>query len=153
MDALRCEVLLAAPPERVWRELTDFGSYPSWNPFIRRATGDLRPGGRLEISLALGRWRVRFRPEVTVVDPPHELRWRATQVIPGLFDVDRVFLLEPAGDGGCRFVQSETGSGLLAPLLMPLTRRRILAGYRAMDAALAERVIPVAHRPEHGSAR
>jgi hypothetical protein len=140
MTSLHCEALLGAPPEQVWRELTDFASYPSWNPFIRRASGRLVPGATLEITLALGRGQVRFRPEVTVVDPPHELRRRATQAVPGLFDVDRCFLLEPVGAGSCRFVQSEHARGLLAPLLMPLVRHRILAGYRATNTALGQRL-------------
>jgi hypothetical protein len=151
MRALRCETVIGAPPERVWKELTDFGSYPSWNPFIRRASGRLAPGERLEISLALGRRNVRFRPVVTVVDAPRELRWRATQVVPGLFDVDRCFSLSPNGADACLFVQSEAARGLLAPVLVPLVRRQILAGYRAMNAALQQRVSPAgAHEtPSH----
>jgi hypothetical protein len=145
MTSLRCEVLLGAPPEQVWREITDFASFPSWNPFIRRASGRLVPGATLEITLAVGRRQVRFHPEVTVVDPPHEIRWRATQAVPGLFDVDRCFLLEPVGADSCRFVQAERARGLLAPLLMPLVRRRILAGYRAMNTALAQRLSRAGH--------
>lgn len=34
---LRTEIDVAAPSGRVWEVLTDFASYPQWNPFIVRA--------------------------------------------------------------------------------------------------------------------
>ena len=35
MRELRAEIEIAAPPERVWRVLSDFDAYPDWDPFIR----------------------------------------------------------------------------------------------------------------------
>ncbi|HET8684934.1 MAG TPA: SRPBCC domain-containing protein [Micromonosporaceae bacterium] len=140
MRTLRSEVDIEAPPPRVWGALTDFRSFPSWNPFIRRADGAVVPGCRIHITLRLGARLVTFHPRLTVVDEPRELRWLARQRVPGLFDVERRFLLEPVDPARCRFMQSETASGLLAPLVMPLLRRRILRGYREMDAALKSRV-------------
>ncbi|MGH3914841.1 MAG: FAD-binding protein [Pseudonocardiaceae bacterium] len=137
---LRSEVEIDASPERVWAVLTDFPSFPRWNPFIRSAHGRLRPGEQLTIKLRLGRRLMTFRPRVTVVDEPRELRWLARQWVPGLFDVDRRFLIESVGATGSRFVQSESGSGVLAPVLMPLMRRGILRGYHALNAALKSRV-------------
>ena len=39
------------PPERVWAVLTDFDSYPKWNPFIHSISGDLRVGGHLIVRI------------------------------------------------------------------------------------------------------
>ena len=33
--AIEAEVLIHASPEATWAVLTDFDSYPEWNPFIR----------------------------------------------------------------------------------------------------------------------
>jgi hypothetical protein len=33
--------------------LTDFAAFPRWNPFIRRADGDLRAGARLSVRIEL----------------------------------------------------------------------------------------------------
>jgi hypothetical protein len=140
MKELRTEIEIGATPEKVWAVFTDFRAYPVWNPFIRRAEGTLAPGARIAITLRLGRRLVDLRPTLTVVDEPRELRWLARQFLPRLFDVERRFTLEPLGRSRCRFTQSETGSGVLAPLLMPLLRRRILDGYRRLDMALKERV-------------
>ena len=140
MRQLRAAVEINAPPARVWAVCTDFRSFPSWNPFISSAEGPLVQGGRIDVTLRLWGWPVRLHPELTVVDEPAELRWLARAVGRGVFDVDRRFLLEPVGSTGCRFVQSESGSGLLAPLLMPLLRREILRGYQRFGLALKLRV-------------
>lgn len=129
-----------ASPQRVWEALTSFSSFPTWNPFIREAEGELRPGARIKIKLRLSGVLVPFRPVLTVVDEPRELRWLARQWIPGLFDVDRRFRLEPLGTDGCRFTQSESGSGILAPLLMLLMKAPIVRGYEEFNAAIKARV-------------
>jgi hypothetical protein len=129
-----------ASPQRVWEALTSFPTFPAWNPFIREAEGRLQPGARIKIKLRLAGRLVTFRPVLTVVDEPRELRWLARQWIPGLFDVDRRFRLEPLGASRCRFVQSESGSGIFAPLLMLLTKAPIVRGYEEFNAAIKTRV-------------
>ena len=44
MKELRSEIEIQASAERVWQLLTDFPSFPQWNPFIRKATGNIRVG-------------------------------------------------------------------------------------------------------------
>ncbi|TYP88978.1 FAD-binding protein [Blastococcus xanthinilyticus] len=146
---IRSSAELPGSAERVWQELTAFATFPAWNPFIRRAEGALVVGSRLRIRLRLDGLPVPFRPTLTVVDPPYSLRWLAAQPIRGLFDVDRRFEITPLGPDRCRLTQSETATGLLAPLLLPLGRRPILAGYRAFEAALRTRVAAPPSRPPH----
>ena len=150
--SLRAETTIAAPPERVWEILTDFASFKSWNPFIRRASGELRPGAKLDIQLRIYKRNLtRFRPTVTAASAPNELRWHATLGFPGVMDVDRYFLLEPTADGGTRFRQGEHCSGLLAvPLLATGLESRILKGYARLNKALkarAEKAAEVASAP------
>jgi uncharacterized protein YndB with AHSA1/START domain len=51
MNQLHTEIEIDAPAERVWGVLTDFASYPQWNPFIRSISGEPNIGGRLEVRL------------------------------------------------------------------------------------------------------
>jgi hypothetical protein len=51
MKELHSEIEIDASAERVWDILTDFASYPQWNPFIRRIGGELEVGERLEVRL------------------------------------------------------------------------------------------------------
>jgi hypothetical protein len=43
------EIEIDAEAERVWEVLTDFSSYHEWNPMIRRASGELQVGTRLQL--------------------------------------------------------------------------------------------------------
>ena len=138
---LSTEIAIDAPAETVWRHLTDFDSFPQWNPFIRRAAGTLEPGASIEVDLQLGKRTRRFRPTVTVVEPPRELRWLARIGFPRVFDVERVFEIVPGEPGHVQFRQSETCTGILAPVLFAGGRleRDILAGYAALNDALRSR--------------
>jgi hypothetical protein len=134
---IKTETVINAPADRVWAEMTDFASFPSWNPFVRRAEGRLEPGEQLKIRLRLDHGLpMTFRPRVTVV----ELRWLATLGRPGVFDVDRAFRLEPH-DGGVRFVMSEECTGWLTPVLFATNlEAQLYRGYDAFNEALRKRV-------------
>jgi len=134
-------VQIEAPAELVWRILTDFASFPRWNPFIRRASGELVTGQKISVNLRLyGRTLVPFKPTITKVDAPHELRWLARMGLPGVFDVDRFFIIEPASPGSCTFRQGEDCTGFLAgPMLATGLEGRILAGYERLNLALKKR--------------
>ncbi len=118
MKEVFSEIEIQAPAERVWQVLTDFASYPDWNPFIRRINGQLKEGKRLKVYIeppgAKGR---TFRPKVLKSEPNHELRWLGRLLIPGLFDGDHIFTVGQIGSEHVRFVQREIFSGLLVSFL------------------------------------
>ena len=137
---IKTETLINATAERVWAQMTDFASFPSWNPFVLEAEGRLEPGEKLKIRLQLDRMKMTFRPRVTVVKPNRELRWLATLGRPGVFDVDRAFLIEPR-DGGVRFVMSEECTGWPTPVMFaPNLEAQLYRGYDAFNEALRKRV-------------
>jgi hypothetical protein len=142
MRRLASALDIDAAPERVWEQLTDFSGFPSWNPFIRRASGELRVGNRLSITLKLGRAERTFKPRLSKVEPNRELRWLAQVGPRGLFDVERIFQIEPLPDGRTRFAQSEICTGLFEPVLFigGKLERDILRGYDAFARAIKERV-------------
>ena len=114
---LYTEIHINAPPERIWRILTDFASYPQWNPFVRRARGKPEKGEQLEVYLQPeGAGGMTFQPRVLTAEPGRELRWRGHLLIPGLFDGEHIFIIEPLVAGDVRFIQREIVTGLLFPL-------------------------------------
>jgi hypothetical protein len=139
MKELRREIVIAAPPERVWEVLTDFDSYPSWNPFIRSIAGQPAEGAKLETRIEPPGGRgMRFRPTVLKAEAPRELRWLGRLLLPGLFDGEHIFTIEPSGDGDSRFVQRERFSGVLVPVL-GAGLRKTEQGFTAMNEALKQR--------------
>lgn len=129
-----------APPEAVWRVLTDFERFRAWNPFIVKASGDVRLGGVVHLTVRAfpsSPMRISFVATITVCDRARELRWRGDFGAPWIGAGDHVFSLAPRGPGRTCFLQRETFSGLLPRVVRPalaLTARR---GFERMNEALA----------------
>jgi hypothetical protein len=135
---IHAEALIDAPPARVWRLLTDFASYQDWNPFFREAAGELRAGATVRVRVEIpGQGTRVFTPRIVELTPERELTWIGRLVLPGLFDGEHGFLVEPV-DGGRRtlLVQHENFSGLLLPLFSAEMEAATRRGFEAMNAAL-----------------
>jgi hypothetical protein len=137
---LRREIEIDAPPAEVWAVLTDTEAYESWNPFVRRLSGELREGARLEARIEPpGGRAMTFKPTVLAAEPGRELRWLGRLLLPGLFDGEHTFRIEPLPEGRSRFVQSERFSGLLVRPFKSTLRKTEL-GFEQMNEALKQRV-------------
>jgi len=140
MREFRREIEIDARPERVWSIVTDFAAYPEWNPFIRRISGELREGARLEVRIEPpGARATTFKPTVRAVEANRELRWLGRLVVPGIFDGEHSLRIEPVDDGRTRFVQSERFTGILVGFVKG-TLAKTEAGFEQMNTALKARV-------------
>lgn len=139
MKTVTTSIDIAADPARIWAILTDFAAYPGWNPFITSASGVPEVGQRLTIRVAPpGGKPMTFRPRVLAAEPGRRLRWKGRLLIPGLFDGEHDFRIEPR-DGGVRLHHGERFSGLFVALTGDESFRRIEAGFEAMNRALKSR--------------
>ncbi len=136
--SLRTQIDIDAPPARVWAVLMDFPAHARWNPFVRSIEGEARVGARLAIHLQPpgDGGGMRFRPVVRVLEAQREFRWLGRLVLPGLFDGEHAFRLEPLPGGGTRLHHGEDFSGLLVPLFGKSLEGGTRAGFEAMNAAL-----------------
>lgn len=136
---IRTEIEIEAPAGRVWAVLADLSSYPDWNPFIIRARGELREGGKLAVTIRPPGTKARtFRPTVTSCLPGRKLVWLGRLGIPGIFDGEHIHELQPLDEGRTVYVQREVFSGVLPPLT-PRVLEATKEGFRAMNAALKAR--------------
>jgi hypothetical protein len=116
MKELHTEIEIDASAERVWGILTDFASYPQWNPFIRRIGGELEVGERLEVRLEPTDSRgITMRPKVLSAEPNRLMRWLGRLLVPGLFDGEHSLAIQPLEGNSVRFVQHEAFKGCLSP--------------------------------------
>jgi hypothetical protein len=140
MKELRSEIEIEASAERVWQLLTDFAHFPQWNPFIRRASGNVKLGERLDVYMQpSGANGMTFRPTILNAEPNRELRWIGHLLIPGLFDGEHIFNIEPLGTNRVRFVQREIFTGLLVPLFAKRLDTDTQRGFEEMNQALKVR--------------
>jgi hypothetical protein len=89
VKTLHSAIEIDTAPRRVWDILTDFDSYPTWNPFVTRITGAARVGARLD---------VRLQPPVAWVSRCTQPSWRLCQAV------------HCAGWGTCSYQVSLTAS-------------------------------------------
>jgi hypothetical protein len=137
MHSVETEIEICASSERVWELLTDFASYPRWNPFVRSIEGELLAGQKLSVFIQPpGSGGMRFRPTLLAVSPTRELRWKGELVLPGVFDGEHYFKLEPAPIAGVLFRQGERFTGLLVPLFRKSLDGATRQGFIAMNEAL-----------------
>lgn len=104
-------------PEKVWKVLTDFELYKYWNPFIIKVTGSPIKGEKIEIELRTAAQKSRvYRPVITVVDPPRELRWYGKAILPLILDGEHIFTTRENEEHETIFTQREIFRGLGAYL-------------------------------------
>ncbi len=139
MRTIRTEVGIDRPAADVWAILADIDRWPEWNPFAK-ASGRLAVGEKLHVEIRPpGKRAMTFRPTVVKLDPGAELRWLGHLGLPGLFDGEHGFHIEPEGDGRCRFHHFETFKGVLAGPLLWLVGDATRRGFEAMNLALKAR--------------
>ncbi|HVK23024.1 MAG TPA: SRPBCC domain-containing protein [Actinokineospora sp.] len=135
--SLTSTVEISASPQRVWDLLTDFKSYPDWNPFIVRAEGTATVDTKLRNTLDNKGSTMEFTPTVLVADPGRELRWLGRFGLPGIVDGEHYFVIEEVTPGRTRLTQGETFTGFLVPVAGKFLD--VGSGFAAMNAALKAR--------------
>jgi hypothetical protein len=133
-------VEIDAPPAAVWEVLTDFPAYGEWNPFIRSIEGTANEGGRLTVRLEPPDGKgMTITPTVLTAEPERELRWKGRLLVPGLFDGEHSFRIEPLDGQRSRFVHGERFTGILVGFVKGVLGKTE-AGFEQMNAALKQRV-------------
>jgi uncharacterized protein YndB with AHSA1/START domain len=123
------QVVVDAPPERVWFVLTEIDAWPQWQGSVSRAEleGPLEPGSTF-------RWKaggLSIVSTLRVVEPPHSVAWEGRAR--GLYARHR-WTLERT-DGRTTVNTAESFEGPLVRLLRPLMRRAL---ERGLEGGLAE---------------
>ena len=99
---------IAAPPERIWKLLTDASRFASWNSTIVELTGKIAEGEKIKLRSKLAPERT-FKLTVKDFQPHQRLSW-------GDAMGTRIYTLTANADGSTRFTMSEKIGGPVFPL-------------------------------------
>ncbi len=134
------EIMIKAPTKKVWQILTDFKSYPDWNPFVRSLKGLPKAGETIEVNLQVPSGKAMvFKPKILRFDESRELRWIGHLLFPGLFDGEHTFRLMENNDGTCTLQHYERFRGILVPLMRKMLDSNTLEGFRLLNEAIKNR--------------
>jgi len=129
-----------APATRVWEILTDFPSYPQWNPQIPWASGKIEEGARVNLRLVLpGRPAMDLSAIIEQVRPGELLTWRGHVGAPWFFEGFRKFEIQPIASARVRVTHVEDIHGLAAPLFAVVMGDPVAQSQRALNDALRAR--------------
>jgi hypothetical protein len=138
--AVVTQLEIDASAETVWSILADFPAYPAWNPFVRSIEGPLVVGGHLRVKVGPpGKRAIAFRPTVLAAEHGRELRWRGRFLVPGVFDGEHFFRVDPVDERRARFVHGEVFRGLLVRWMTGYLEGPTRSGFEAMNGALKAR--------------
>lgn len=132
------QLRIQAPAEEVWALLTDFERYSLWNRFSPRVECRGQVGAPVTIYAHLAPNWPAYVTHLTLkkFDVPHALCWGSDA---WYLQVERCQTLTSQPDGSTLYENRERFAGPLAPLVMGLLRRRLMAGYRLAADGLKAR--------------
>jgi hypothetical protein len=132
--------MINASADKVWNVLTDFGSYPDWNPFVIKLEGDTQEGNQIVVNLKMeGSKPQTFQPMVLKKELNKEFRWKGKLFVQGLFDGEHYFQLNRISENETEFIHGEVFSGVLVAPIMSLIGEKTENGFNAMNSALKSR--------------
>jgi hypothetical protein len=134
------EIEINAPAQRVWEVLTDLAAYPEWNPMIRRASGEVKPGSRLKIYFnPSGSKGTTFHPKLLTVEPNRELRWQGQPGVPYIIESEHFFIITTIGANRIRLAHDMIFYGLIIPFIRKIVIRSSEGPFIKMNQALKKR--------------
>ncbi|MEK6481969.1 SRPBCC domain-containing protein [Catalinimonas sp. 4WD22] len=139
MKELKTEIILNAPKEQIWKVLTDFPNYGSWNPFIVSIEGKPVLHSRLKNTLMSKGKPMVFKPVITRLEENKVFEWLGSGFL-GTFKGRHYFILEKLGDGKTKLIHGEQFSGLLSGPILKMIGDDTLLNFQSMNKALKERV-------------
>lgn len=138
MKEIYTEIEINAPARAVWSILTDFNRFPQWNPFMKRISGNLQEGSKLEIFInPPNSSEMTIKPEILEYEPGKKLRWLGVLGVRKLFDGEHSWTTEKINEDKTLFIQKEIFTGLLVPLGSGLLKNTA-TGFEMMNQALKE---------------
>jgi len=142
---IETDVLISAPVELVWKVLTSFNEYSTWNPFLIQSEvvggGPPQKGSVLRNQIKSKNQKImKFSPTILVFEPNKELRWLGSLGRRGIFDGEHFFILQSVDEKTTKVTHGENFCGCLifslcccvGPLIFNNTRE----GFHLMNMAL-----------------
>ena len=136
MKEIYTKIEINASASTVWDILTDFDKFPSWNPFIKKISGNLQEGASLEALIQPPHSNgMTIKPKVLEYQPGKKLRWLGVLWIRKLFDREHSWTTKEINERKTLFIQKERFSGLFVPFGSTLLKNTKV-GFEQMNLAL-----------------
>ncbi|MGW0172386.1 SRPBCC domain-containing protein [Rhodococcus sp. NPDC003322] len=136
------EVEIEAPASVVWRVLTDFDSYPLWNPFCVAVRSKLEIGAPVEMTLTDytgGDGIFPYTEYVCAVVPERLLSWELLPTADCRDAARRDQVIERIDENRCRYYSTDAFLGEVAHQIMADSGEWVKRAFDDTAVALKER--------------
>jgi hypothetical protein len=140
LKTIETDIKVDSNPDKIWAILTNFKEYELWNPFMIKVAGNAILGSKIEVNIKTinGKKRTYF-PIITKCEINRELRWKGKSFLPGIFDGERIFVIEKSGDNRVSFLHKEVFKGLGVKLVGNKLDQDLRESFAKMNKALKAR--------------
>ncbi|MCG2462728.1 SRPBCC domain-containing protein [Flavobacteriaceae bacterium F89] len=115
MKAYHTNIKIRKPIDEVWRVLTDFKSYPNWNPLVGKLTGEVKEGGTIKTHIIpLGK---AYYPKILSYKKEEEIIWQGAQGAKFLLSGKHYYKLQPLDNKNTELFHGEYFTGILSYFL------------------------------------
>jgi hypothetical protein len=140
LKTIETNIIVDSNPNKIWGILTNFEEYELWNPFMTKVVGNAILGSKIEVNIKTisGKQRTYF-PIITKCEINRELRWKGKSFLPGIFDGERIFVIEKTNDNRVSFLHKEVFKGLGVKLVGDKLDQDLRESFVIMNKALKTR--------------
>ena len=139
IDDLYSAKLLKLAAELIWDIVRDLSRWHEWNPTYPQASGEVRIGELISVTLALpGQPAQDLRPRIMDWVPNEQLHWEL-KMMGGMIKTLRYIEIEALGPANSVVDNGEIFGGLMGPSLGKRMGRTVQRGFKAMNEALKAR--------------
>lgn len=137
MKTIETQIKANTTPEKIWKILINFEEYELWNPFMIKVVGDAKLGSKIMVKIQTVRGKLRtYYPTITRLEINKELRWKGKSFLPGIFDGERIFIIEKSTDNKVSFIHKEIFTGLGVKLVGDKLDEDLRESFDKMNIAL-----------------
>ena len=140
MKTIETMIMVDCNPDKIWSILTNIKEYELWNPFMIKVVGNAILGSKIEVNIKTisGKQRTYF-PIITKCEINRELRWKGKSFLPGIFDGERIFVIEKSNDNKVSFLHKEVFKGLGVRLVGKKLDQDLKESFVSINKALKAR--------------
>lgn len=137
MKTIETQIKANSTPEKIWKILINFEEYELWNPFMIKVVGEAKLGSKIMVKIQTVRGKQRtYYPTITRLEINKELRWKGKSFLPGIFDGERIFIIEKSTDNKVSFIHKEIFTGLGVKLVGDKLDEDLRESFGKMNIAL-----------------
>lgn len=140
LKTIETQIMANSTPEIIWKILINFEEYELWNPFMINVVGDAKLGSKIKVKIQTVSGKQRtYSPTITRLEINKELRWKGKSFLPGIFDGERIFIIEKSIDNKVLFLHKEIFTGLGVKLVGDKLDEDLRESFEKMNIALKSR--------------